>query len=134
MEHKELSVTIIGGGIGGLAAALSLLRAGIDVHVYERSRTLSEVGAGIQISPNASRVLHRLGLDDALSNLGVKPLAWHQRRWDNGRTLLRTPLAEAVEAAFGSPARRCSSTGTRRRHGPRRDRLVVQGGGLALWT
>jgi salicylate hydroxylase len=103
MEHKELSVAIIGGGIGGLAAALSLLRAGIDAHVYERTKTLSEVGAGIQISPNASRVLHRLGLDDALSNLGVKPLAWHQRRWDNGSTLLRTPLAEAVEAAFGFP-------------------------------
>jgi len=75
----------------------------VDVHVYERARTLSEVGAGIQISPNASRILHRLGLADALANLGVKPLAWHQRRWDNGRTLLRTPLAEAVEAEFGFP-------------------------------
>ena len=103
MERKELSVAVIGGGIGGLAAALSLLRAGVDVHVYERARTLSEVGAGIQISPNASRILHRLGLADALANLGVKPLAWHQRRWDDGCTLLRTPLAEAVEAEFGFP-------------------------------
>ena len=82
---------------------MSLLQAGADVHVYERAKTLSEVGAGIQVSPNASRILHRLGLAGALSNLGVKPLAIHQRRWDDGRTLLRTPLAEAMEAAFGFP-------------------------------
>ena len=103
LECKPLSVAIIGGGIGGIAAALSLLRAGVDVHVYERAKTLSEVGAGIQVSPNASRILHRLGLAGALSNMGVKPLAIHQRRWDDGRTLLRTPLAEAMEAAFGFP-------------------------------
>jgi salicylate hydroxylase len=103
MERKELSVAIIGGGIGGLAAALSLLRAGADVHVYERARTLSEIGAGIQVSPNASRILHRLGLANSLAEMGVKPLAWHQRRWDDGKTLLRTPLGEAVEAAFGFP-------------------------------
>ena len=103
MECKALSVAIIGGGIGGMAAALSLLRAGTDVHVYERARTLSEVGAGIQVSPNASRILHGLGLARALSDMGVKPLAMHQRRWDDGRTLLRTPLAEAMEAAFGFP-------------------------------
>ncbi len=98
MRHKELSVAIIGGGIGGLAAALCLLRAGVDVHVYERAGAASEVGAGIQVSPNASRILHRLGLGDALASTGVKPAAWHQRRWDDGRTLLRSPVAEVVEA------------------------------------
>jgi salicylate hydroxylase len=98
-----LSVAVIGGGIGGMAATLSLLQSGADVHVYEQARELREVGAGIQVSPNASRVLHRLGLADALARLGVKPLAFHQRRWQDGRTLLRTPLAQAVEAAFGSP-------------------------------
>src|SRR5215831_18891980 len=103
MKHKELSIAIIGGGIGGLTAALSLLRAGLDVHVYERSKKLSEVGAGIQVSPNASRILHGFGLADALANMGVKPLAMHQRRWDDGRTLLRTPLAEAMIGAFGFP-------------------------------
>jgi salicylate hydroxylase len=103
MKRKDLSIAIVGGGIGGLAAALSLLRAGLDVHVYERAKKLSEVGAGIQVSPNASRVLHGLGLADALANMGVKPLAVHQRRWDDGRTLLRTPLGEGVEAAFGFP-------------------------------
>ena len=68
-----------------------------------RRRVLREVGAGIQVSPNASRVLHGLGLANNLAGLGVKPMAWHQRRWQDGRTLLRTPLAQAMEATFGSP-------------------------------
>jgi salicylate hydroxylase len=100
---REPSVVIVGGGIGGLTAALSLLRAGLDVHVYEQAGALSEVGAGIQISPNASRVLHGLGLAKALDEMGVRPLAWHQRRWDDGRTLLWTPLVPAVVEAFGFP-------------------------------
>jgi monoamine oxidase len=68
----------VGGGIGGLTAALSLLAAGFDVHVYEQASRLGEVGAGVQVSPNASRILHRVGL-------------------------LRSPLAEPLEATFGFP-------------------------------
>lgn len=99
----SLSIAIVGGGIGGLAAGLSLLRAGFDVHIYEQSKALGEIGAGIQISPNATRILHGLGLADALAGSGVKPLAWHHRRWQDGRTLLHTPIASAMEAAFGFP-------------------------------
>ena len=100
---KGISVAVIGGGIGGLSAALSLLRAGVDAHVYEQARTLGEVGAGVQISPNASRILHRLGLAERLSATGVKPVGSHQRRWDDGRALLRAPLGELVEATFDAP-------------------------------
>src|SRR5215471_16674803 len=103
MLQSANSIAIIGGGLGGLTAALSLLHAGFDVHVYERATVLREVGAGIQVSPNASRILHRLGLADELAKMGVRPLAWHQRRWQDGRTLLKTPLAEAVVKAFGYP-------------------------------
>jgi salicylate hydroxylase len=102
-EGASTSVAIVGGGIGGIAAALSLLRAGFDVDVYERAAAVSEVGAGIQVSPNASRILHRLGLADELARMGVRPLAWHQRRWDDGRTLLRAELGDAVIEAFGFP-------------------------------
>jgi len=101
--RRSVSVVVVGGGIGGLSATLSLLRAGFDVDVYERATVLAEVGAGVQISPNASRVLHGLGLAEPLARSGVKPLAWHQRRWDDGRTLLRTPLAEPLETTFGYP-------------------------------
>lgn len=55
---EKVSVAIVGGGIGGLAAALSMLRRGFDVHVYEQAPMLGEIGAGVQVSPNASRVLH----------------------------------------------------------------------------
>ena len=95
------SVAVVGGGIGGLAAALSLHRAGFDVDVYEQASSVSEVGAGIQVTPNATRVLQGLGLGDDLAAMAVQALALHQRRWDDGHTLLRTPLADAVVDAFG---------------------------------
>jgi salicylate hydroxylase len=97
------SVAVIGGGIGGLTAGLALLQAGCDVHVYEQAHELREVGAGVQISPNASRVLHGLGLADELARMGVRPLAWRFRRWDDGRTLLVSPLAETAIERFGFP-------------------------------
>ena len=103
MSGGDLSVAVVGCGIGGLAAALSLLRAGVDVQVFEQAPALMEVGAGIQISPNASRLLRRWGLGTALDQTGVRPVAVHQRRWDNGRTLQHAPLGEAVESAFGAP-------------------------------
>jgi salicylate hydroxylase len=102
-SEKAISVGVVGGGIGGLSAALSLLNAGFDVHVFEQATALGEVGAGIQVSPNASRILHRLGLTDELAAMGVRPDAFHQRRWDDGRTLLRTPLGDTVVEAFGFP-------------------------------
>jgi salicylate hydroxylase len=98
-----MKIAIIGGGIGGLSAALHLLKAGLDVHVYEQSPRIGEIGAGIQISPNASRLLIRLGLKPALDAAGVRPLAVHQRRWDDGRTLQRAPVGPEVEATFGAP-------------------------------
>jgi salicylate hydroxylase len=106
MQHvqaRRTSIAIVGGGIGGLTAAACLLRAGFDVHVYEQTTRLSEVGAGINISPNASRILHRLGIAEELKKIGIKPASFDQRRWDDGRILLRSPLGEEVEAAFGAP-------------------------------
>jgi salicylate hydroxylase len=98
-----MKVAIIGGGIGGLSAALQLLQAGLDVQVYEQAPQIGEIGAGIQISPNASRLLLRLGLKPAMEAVGTRPLAVHQRRWDDGRTLQSAPIGPEVEAAFGAP-------------------------------
>jgi salicylate hydroxylase len=97
------TVAIIGGGIGGLAAALSLLRAGIDVEVFEQAAAFAEIGAGIQIGPNAARLLHRVVPAAVLTAEAVRPVAVHQRRWDDGRTLQRAPLGAEIEAAFGAP-------------------------------
>jgi salicylate hydroxylase len=98
-----LRVAIIGGGIGGLSAALALLRQGFDVQVYEQAARFGEIGAGIQISPNASRLLFRYGLAKAMDRYGVRPRAVHQKRWDDARTLQRAPLGPDVEARFGAP-------------------------------
>ena len=101
-----MKIAIIGGGIGGLSAALHLLKAGLEVDVYEQAAAIGEIGAGIQISPNASRLLIRLGLKPALDARGVRPLAVNQRRWDDGRTLQRAPIGAEVEATFGAPDRK----------------------------
>jgi salicylate hydroxylase len=100
---ERLTIAVIGGGIGGLAAAASLLEAGFDVHVYEQAKALGEVGAGINIGPNASRLLHRLGLAERLGACGIKPSTFDQRRWDDGRFLVRAPLGTMVEEKFGAP-------------------------------
>jgi 2-polyprenyl-6-methoxyphenol hydroxylase-like FAD-dependent oxidoreductase len=71
--------------------------------VYEQTQEVREVGAGIQVSPNATRILHRLGLAEPLATTGVQPLTLRQRRWNDGRTLSYAPLGEAVESACGAP-------------------------------
>jgi salicylate hydroxylase len=103
MAPKDISIAVIGGGIGGLTAAISLLQAGYNVRVYEQSRLLSEVGAGINIGPNASRLLIRLGLGEECRKVAFRSPFFHQRRWQDGRTLTRTPLGETIEKEFGAP-------------------------------
>jgi len=98
-----MKIVVIGGGLGGLSAALHLLKAGFDVQVYEQAPRITEIGAGIQISPNASRLLIRLGLKPAMDRVGVFPQFVHQRRWDDGRTLQRAPIGKQVEETFGAP-------------------------------
>ncbi len=79
-------VAVIGAGIGGLAAALALLQRGLDVDVYEQAPQLGEVGAGIQISPNGTRVLYALGLEQALRGVEVLPSRRQIRHWSTGET------------------------------------------------
>ncbi len=98
-----LSVGLVGAGIGGLTAAISLRSVGVDVTVYEKADELSEVGAGIQMSPNATRVLHGLGLLDAVDAYAVRPATGDLRRWEDWSLLTSQPLGEAVENQFGMP-------------------------------
>ncbi|HZU90547.1 MAG TPA: FAD-dependent monooxygenase [Stellaceae bacterium] len=101
--RSTLGIAVIGGGIGGLAAAVSLHRAGFAVDVYEQAPLLTEIGGGINMGPNAVRILHRLGLAPGLEREGVRPLFTHQRRWDDGRTLQRAPLNPLCEQLYGAP-------------------------------
>ena len=97
------TVGIIGGGIGGLTAALALLKRGIDVEVYEQSTVLQEVGAGVQIGSNGTRVLYALGLEDALSAVQVTPTGREIRHWRTGETWNWFDLGAASVERFGTP-------------------------------
>jgi len=98
-----LRIAVVGGGIGGLTAALSLRRAGHEVDVYEQAPELTQIGGGINMGPNAVRILRRLGLAAGLDREGVRPLFTHQRRWQDGRTLQRAPLNPQCEELYGAP-------------------------------
>ena len=103
MTSAPLKVAVIGAGIGGLTAALSLRRAGFAVEVYEQAPELTEVGGGINMGPNATRILRRLGLAEGLDREGVRPAGTHQRRWQDGRSLQRAPLNPLCEELYGAP-------------------------------
>jgi salicylate hydroxylase len=103
MTGAPLRIAVIGGGIGGLTAAVALLQAGFEVEVYEQAPELTEVGGGINMAPNATRVLRRLGLAEGLDREGVRPLGTHQRRWQDGRTLQCASLNPVCEELYGAP-------------------------------
>jgi len=96
-------VGIVGGGIGGLTAALALLKRGIDVEVYEQSSMLKEVGAGVQIGSNGTRVLYALGLEDALSRVQFVPARREIRHWRTGETWNWFDLGATSAERFGTP-------------------------------
>ncbi len=98
-----MDIIIVGAGIGGLAAAASLLDSGHRVRVFEQAPQLGEVGAGIQMSANAMRVLDHLGLRPRLEPMAVRPKAFEFRRFDSGEMLHRLPLGEQHEAKHGAP-------------------------------
>jgi len=93
MELSGQQVTIVGAGIGGLTAALALARRGARVEVLEQAPQIVEVGAGLQISPNALRVFAALGLGDAIAALGVRAAAVELCDGVSGARVLRLDLA-----------------------------------------
>ena len=96
-------IAVIGGGIGGLTVGVALHQAGFEVDVYEQAPELNEVGGGINMAPNATRVLRGLGLAEGLDREGVRPRSTHQRRWQDGRTLQRALLNPLCEELYGAP-------------------------------
>ena len=90
-----MKIAIVGGGIGGLTAALALSQNAHDITVFERSAGIREIGAGVQISPNASRLLHSLGLGAAYSEISVNPQRVVLRRWEDDSIIRATDLDES---------------------------------------
>ena len=100
---KHPPVLIAGGGIGGLAAAIALAQAGFATRVLERSAFSEESGAGIQLGPNATRILARLGVLDAIAPSSVKPEAILLYDGITGRQLTSVPLGRHAKDRYGAP-------------------------------
>lgn len=94
---------IAGGGIAGMAAAAALARLGWQVQVYERAESFGEVGAGLQMSPNAARVLRWLGVLDAAERTGSRPERAELRDGVTGEQIYRADLGDTAERRWGAP-------------------------------
>ena len=98
-----MKVLIAGGGIGGLTAALALLKRGFDVEVYEQASALKEVGAGLQLSANGNRALYELGVGDALRQLSCEATGKEIRLWNSGETWKLFDLGAVSVENYGYP-------------------------------
>ncbi|MGK0221352.1 MAG: salicylate hydroxylase [Limisphaerales bacterium] len=98
-----MKVLIAGAGIGGITTALCLAQSGHAVEIFEQASELSEIGAGIQLSPNCTRVLHHLGLENALLEHAFLPQGTEFRAWKTGRTISSRPLGKDAVARYGFP-------------------------------
>lgn len=98
-----MNVLIAGGGIGGLTAALCLARLGNSVSVFEQSPVLGEVGAGLQLSPNCTRVLHDLGLEQPIRRSAFLPEGTQFRQWNNGKVIGESMLGASAVERYGFP-------------------------------
>lgn len=96
-----MDIALVGAGIGGLAAAACLLQRGHQVRVYEQAAGVSEVGAAVQMSANAVKVLAQLGLQDTLEQHGVKPESFQFLRHDTGELLHQIVLGEEHRKRHG---------------------------------
>lgn len=102
-SQNKPSLLVVGGGIGGMAAAIGAALAGWTVHVYERASAFSELGAGVQLGPNAVRLLRGWGLGPGLERLAVQPEAIDARNSTTGERLATLPLGAHAIARYNAP-------------------------------
>ena len=100
MGRKKLSLAIVGAGMGGLAAAATLRRLGMDAQVYEQARSFARIGAGIQMMPNSMKVLRAIGVEQRLRRTSFAPRSHLNRVWDSGEVTRELPMPEGL---YGAP-------------------------------
>jgi 6-hydroxynicotinate 3-monooxygenase len=96
-------IAVLGAGMGGLTMAALLHRADVAVTVYEQAKAFARVGAGIQMSPNALRVLRALDLEERIRSVALQPRYWRNRTWDTGEMQFELPLGAEAEQRYGAP-------------------------------
>ncbi|MCC5867447.1 MAG: FAD-dependent monooxygenase [Gammaproteobacteria bacterium] len=101
--EEEAPIAVIGAGLGGLSVAIGLLQKGFRVRVYEQADVFGEVGAGISISPNASKIFAAWGLGEQLAAISCTPLTGTILNGVTGEALQTQALGDALEQLFGSP-------------------------------
>src|SRR3954452_19202247 len=99
---RDNDIAVIGAGLGGLTVVGLLQRAGFRVRVYEQAPAFSRIGAGIHLSSNVMLVMRRLGIEKALSDIGLHPDAFLSREWNTGDILFELPFDPASEAHYGA--------------------------------
>lgn len=97
------TIAILGGGIGGLAAAVALHQAGCRVTMFEQTSRYARVGADVNLTPNAVRALDGLGIGKALRRTAARPRFRISRMWDTGEETSRLPMAKEAERKYGAP-------------------------------
>ena len=102
IEHKS-KIAIVGAGIGGLAAALALRGVGCSVEVYEQAPAIAPVGAGIQLTPNASKAIRGFGIFNLVRQQSYAPEVGYNRDWDTARVTNLLPMGSDIEEAYGAP-------------------------------
>lgn len=99
----SLSIGIVGGGVGGLAAAIALRAAGHEVAVFEKASRYGRIGADVNMTPNAVRAADGLGIGEALRKAGAQPTHRISRQWDTGEETSRLEMSAVAERDYGAP-------------------------------
>jgi salicylate hydroxylase/6-hydroxynicotinate 3-monooxygenase len=100
MRKKNLSIAVVGAGMGGLTVAATLRHFGMDVQIYEQAPRFARIGAGIQMMPNSMRVLRQIGIEQRLRAVSFAPHSHLNRVWDTGEVTRELPMPEGL---YGAP-------------------------------
>ncbi len=103
MAGKGARIAIVGAGLGGLAAAAALREAGIEAEVFEQAPSIAPVGAGIQLTPNASKAIRGFSILDDVSRRSYAPVVGYNREWDTGAVTNLLPMGREIEETYGAP-------------------------------
>lgn len=99
---KKPRIAVIGAGLGGATAASLLHHAGFTVRCYEQAPAFSRLGAGIHVGPNVMKILRKVGIEDAMNQMGSHPDYWYSRHWQTGDVMAQIPLGDYAVKEYGA--------------------------------